>query len=314
MLTAISIGSSALIPAHTPPRCAIRAIATAAEPIVGSQWLGAAANVLLDSTLSETTDEKVAALLEAGCPQTAIDSCLKNFALADASPAMKDSQWLGGAANVLLDSTLSETTDEKVAALLEAGCPQGAIDSCLKNFVLGPSVVVTSWYDSGLRMISAEPAAPAAVASWFDSGVRLTPLFVPALPMPEPEGGWPMRGGSSGYHRMAGRLVKKEAAPATPAQPGVLKSFASFFGRVFKTKKVAPPPAKEAPVAASAAQLVASTATATAPTATLEVVKAPAAVKVSKPVPKIKLPKKKAMESVPDALGRYEYEASKAIF
>ena len=53
---------------------------------------------------------------------------------------------------------------------------------------------------------------------------------------------------------------------------------------------------------------------ATAPTATLEAVKAPAAVKVAKSVPKIKLPKKKAMESVPDALGRYEYEASKAIF
>ena len=76
------------------------AVATAPEPtIVGSQWLGAAANVLLDSSLAESTDEKVAALLEAGCPQTAIDSCLKNFMLA-ASPAMKDSQWLGGAANV----------------------------------------------------------------------------------------------------------------------------------------------------------------------------------------------------------------------
>lgn len=313
MLTAISIGSSALLPAHSSPRSTtIRA--AVAEPI-GAQWLGAAAQVLLDDSLPETADEKVAALLEAGCPQGAIDSCLKNYVV-DTSPMMKDSQWLGAAAQVLLDSSLSETTDEKVAALLEAGCPQGAIDSCLKNFVLGPSTVVSSWYDSGLRLAAAEAAAPASgVVSWFDSGVRLTPKFVPTPPSAEPEGGWPKRGGSSGYHRMAGRVGSKyERTPPAPAPPGVLKSFANFIGRVFKTKNVATPPAKETPVAAPTPAAPAVAATATAPTATVEAAKVKAPAVKAKPVPKIKLPKKKALDSVPDALGRYEYEACKEIF
>ena len=61
--------------------------------------------------------------------------------------------------------SLPETADEKVAALLEEGCPQSAIDSCLKNYLMPPT--------------------PVAVASWYDSGLRLTKAFVPAAPMPE---------------------------------------------------------------------------------------------------------------------------------
>ena len=65
MLTLVSLGSAALIPAHNVPHRASIIRAAAADIGNGAQWLGTAAQVLLDRTLTETTDEKVSALLEA---------------------------------------------------------------------------------------------------------------------------------------------------------------------------------------------------------------------------------------------------------
>lgn len=76
----------------------------------------------------------MAALLESGCPQSAVDSCLKNYNVPE--PAAENARWLGVCAAVFSDPSLTETKEEKVASLLEGGCPQSAIDSWLKNYNL----------------------------------------------------------------------------------------------------------------------------------------------------------------------------------
>ena len=77
------------------------------------------------------------------------------------------SQWLGGAANVLLDATLSETVEERVAALLESGCPQSVLDSCLKNFDLVPASAAAAAPEPVVEAVAAEPvvAAPEPVVA-----------------------------------------------------------------------------------------------------------------------------------------------------
>merc|ERR1719201_1421022 len=73
---------------------------TVAEPVMtlsGANWLGGAAQVLMDKSLTETTEERVAVLLESGCPQSVVDSCLKNYDVMDV---------------VMAPEPTAETTDE----------------------------------------------------------------------------------------------------------------------------------------------------------------------------------------------------------
>jgi len=74
--------------------------------------------------------------------------------------------------------------------------------------------------------------AATEVASWYDAGMRLTADVngvVMATAAAEPTTTeWPSLGGSSGYHRMAGRLGKPTAAPtASVAEPEPVASVES---------------------------------------------------------------------------------------
>ena len=60
------LSRSALAPTTSPRGAIIRASAAVAEPD-SARWLGVSAQVLLDTSLTESTEEKVAVLLEAGC-------------------------------------------------------------------------------------------------------------------------------------------------------------------------------------------------------------------------------------------------------
>merc|ERR1719364_237316 len=85
------------------------------EPVTtlsGANWLGGAAQVLMDKSLTETTEERVAVLLESGCPQSVVDSCLKNYDVMEPVTTLSGANWLGGAAQVLMDKSLTETTEE----------------------------------------------------------------------------------------------------------------------------------------------------------------------------------------------------------
>ena len=166
-----------VMPASSPGSAA-PAPAASAEGLSTSQWLGGATAVLFDATLTETVEERVAALLENGCPQSVVDSCLKNFDLvpapavaatpaSEAAPAaaasaegLSTSQWLGGATAVLFDATLTETVEERVAALLENGCPQSVVDSCLKNFDLVPAPAAVAAPEPVLEPVAAAVETP----------------------------------------------------------------------------------------------------------------------------------------------------------
>ena len=98
---------------------------------------------------------------------------------------LSGSQWLGAAAAVLLDRTLSEPVDERVAALLESDCPQSVVNSCLKNFDLAPSPAAAAAPKSVVEAVAAPVPVAAAVEAPAMAGVVKPAKAKPAKKSPK---------------------------------------------------------------------------------------------------------------------------------